>query len=81
MTLKVMVTGSAGFIGFHLSKLMLDLGHIVVGVDALTNYYDPNLKRARLSILEQNPNYKHFSNRIENVSEISIYLKRQIQTV
>ena len=39
---------------------MLDLGHIVVGVDALTNYYDPNLKRARLSILEQNPKLQTF---------------------
>ena len=73
--MKVIVTGSAGFIGFHLSKLMLDLGYIVL-VLVLTNY-DPNLKRARLSILEQNPNYKHFSNRIENVSKFRIYLKNK----
>ena len=70
MTLRIIVTGSAGFIGFHLSKLLLDLGYAVVGIDALTDYYDPDLKRARLSILEQSENYTHYSNRIENFSEI-----------
>ena len=48
MMKKVLVTGSAGFIGFHLSKALLSLGFEVVGVDNLNNYYDPQLKINRL---------------------------------
>ena len=45
--MKVMVTGSAGFIGFHLCRRLIALGHEVVGLDGMTPYYDPALKRAR----------------------------------
>jgi len=48
----VLVTGAAGFIGFHLSRALLDRGIPVVGVDNLTPYYDPALKRARLAELD-----------------------------
>ena len=48
------VTGSAGFIGFHLCKRLLDAGYRVFGVDALTDYYDVELKRARHAILQEN---------------------------
>jgi UDP-glucuronate 4-epimerase len=57
--LTVLVTGSAGFIGFHLSRRLLDEGRAVVGVDSLNAYYDPSLKAARLAILEAYPNYRH----------------------
>ncbi|UBM57647.1 NAD-dependent epimerase/dehydratase family protein [Marinilongibacter aquaticus] len=46
--MKVLVTGAAGFIGFHLTKSLLDQGHMVVGVDNLSDYYSVELKRARL---------------------------------
>ncbi len=46
--MKVLVTGSAGFIGNHLAKRLLDDGHDVVGIDNLNAYYDPALKQARL---------------------------------
>jgi len=49
---KILVTGSAGFIGFHLTKALLNKGHLVVGVDNLNDYYDTNLKRARLDELD-----------------------------
>ena len=47
-----LVTGSAGFIGFHLSQKLLQENHQVIGVDNLNNYYDPKLKKARLLIRE-----------------------------
>lgn len=49
---KILVTGAAGFIGFHLAKRLLARGDQVVGLDNLNDYYDPELKRARLAQLE-----------------------------
>ncbi|MBS3992995.1 MAG: GDP-mannose 4,6-dehydratase [Bacteroidetes bacterium] len=49
---KVLVTGAAGFIGFHLSKLLTNSGYKVVGIDNINDYYDPNLKLARLRQLD-----------------------------
>ena len=51
--MKVLITGSAGFIGFFLAKALLARGDSVVGIDNLNGYYDPALKRARLQDLEQ----------------------------
>lgn len=48
---RVLITGTAGFIGFHLAKLLLAEGFIVHGIDALTDYYDVNLKRRRHQML------------------------------
>lgn len=47
--MKILVTGAAGFIGYHVSKKLVETGHEVVGLDNLNNYYDPKLKLARLS--------------------------------
>lgn len=49
--MKILVTGAAGFIGYHLSKKLIDLGHKVVGLDNINEYYDVNLKYARLNEL------------------------------
>lgn len=49
--MKIFITGVAGFIGFHLTNLLAQSGHDILGVDNLNNYYDPNLKLARLSKL------------------------------
>jgi UDP-glucuronate 4-epimerase len=57
MLKNVLVTGAAGFIGFHLSRKLLSLGYQVVGLDNLNNYYDVSLKKARLSILQKQPNF------------------------
>lgn len=50
--MTVLVTGAAGFIGFHVIRALLDRGELVIGVDNLNDYYDPALKRARLAQLE-----------------------------
>ena len=49
--MKILVTGSAGFIGFHVCKKLLEKGNTVVGIDNLNKYYDQNLKKTRLKIL------------------------------
>jgi len=50
---KVLVTGSAGFIGFHLTRALLELSYHVTGIDNLNDYYDPQLKRHRLNVLDK----------------------------
>lgn len=57
--MTILVTGSAGFIGFHLSRRLLEAGEAVVGLDNLNAYYDPALKAARLAILERHSGYRH----------------------
>jgi UDP-glucuronate 4-epimerase len=54
---KVLVTGSAGFIGFHLSKKLLSQGYHVVGLDNVNDYYDTSLKEDRTKILTQSTNF------------------------
>ena len=56
--MRIFITGSSGFIGFHLSKRLLDKGHNVCGFDSMNTYYDIKLKKARHKILDK---YKKFS--------------------
>lgn len=51
---KILVTGAAGFIGFHLTEVFLKNGYNIVGIDNLNDYYDPQLKHDRLEMLNQN---------------------------
>src|SRR5687768_18544460 len=55
---KILVTGAAGFIGFHLSHRLLDDGHTVVGLDNLNAYYDVRLKEARLALLQPRDGFR-----------------------
>ena len=56
----ILVTGTAGFIGFHLAKELLERGHDVVGYDNVNDYYDPSLKEARLAILSDWEKFKFY---------------------
>src|SRR5580704_8328592 len=53
----VLVTGAAGFIGFHVAQRLLSAGRAVVGLDSVNDYYDPKLKEARLDLLKRDPNF------------------------
>lgn len=55
----ILVTGTAGFIGYHVASRLLADGHAVVGLDIVNAYYDPKLKEARLSLLAEFPEYQH----------------------
>ncbi|ABW68128.1 NAD-dependent epimerase [Desulfosudis oleivorans] len=58
--MNILVTGAAGFIGFHLAKRLCEDGHTVVGVDNINDYYDPGLKNARLALLHPFSNFSFF---------------------
>ncbi|MBW4622853.1 MAG: NAD-dependent epimerase [Cyanosarcina radialis HA8281-LM2] len=56
--MSVLVTGAAGFIGFHVAKYLLDRGDEVIGIDSLNDYYDVNLKLSRLACLQEHPRFQ-----------------------
>ena len=67
---RVLVTGSAGFIGFHLARHLLDDGMTVLGVDAMTDYYDVRLKEKRHEMLLDRPGFDAAKLRIEDVAAL-----------
>lgn len=78
--MKILVTGSAGFIGFHLTKTLLERGDVVVGIDNINDYYDVNLKYARLAETgidkkSENWNQRISSTKYPNYSFIRMHLE------
>lgn len=68
--MRFLVTGTAGFIGFHLAQRLLKDGHSVVGFDALTPYYDPRLKRARHARLLEHEHFVALEARLEDMDAL-----------
>ena len=56
--MKILVTGAAGFIGFHTAKQLLERGETIVGLDNFNDYYDVNLKESRASVLDDFDNFR-----------------------
>lgn len=74
----ILITGCAGFIGFHLSKKLLEKKLKVIGVDAIDSYYSKNLKIDRLNILKKFKNFKFYKNDLKNFDKSLKILKKKI---
>ena len=73
----ILVTGSAGFIGFHLSRKLLDLGYHVVGLDNLNPYYDVGLKKARLELLKPHGQFRFVKGDIQDLQALREVFREQ----
>ena len=71
MKSKIFITGSSGFIGFHLSKKYLNRGFKVHGFDSMNNYYDVSLKKSRLKILNKYKNFSFSKSNLENQKNLN----------
>ena len=71
--MKILVTGSCGFIGFHLSKYFLEKNNFVVGIDNLNSYYSVKLKKDRLKELNKNKKFKNFKFDLQNQKKNKCY--------
>ncbi len=74
--MKILLTGGAGFIGFHVAKRLLEQGHKVVSVDNFNDYYDISLKKARSKILEEFPGFEQNKVDISNYEELKEVFSR-----
>ena len=68
--MRILVTGTAGFIGFHLSEALLQAGHRVVGYDGMTSYYDVALKKRRHQLLSQHEHFRREENMLEDYDRL-----------
>src|SRR6201994_4122127 len=72
----ILVTGAAGFIGFHIARQLLREGRPVVGLDNLNDFYDPSLKQSRLDLLRQQPGFEFVHADLSNRPEIAALFAR-----
>jgi len=79
--MNFLISGSAGFIGFHLSEFLLKKKHNVYGVDDLNSYYDVKLKKSRLDILKKYKNFIFFKRKIEDIKIVKFFKKKKIDII
>ena len=78
----ILVTGAAGFIGFHIARRLLAEGREIVGLDSLNAYYDPSLKQARLDILRADPRFSFVQDDLANrVAMAKLFAKHRFGVV
>ena len=75
--MKILVTGAAGFIGFHVSKRLLESDYEVVGLDNINDYYDINLKKNRLKILKNYKRFVFYKNNLEDKEAVEQLFKTE----
>ena len=75
--MKVLVTGAAGFIGMHVCQRLLARGDEVIGIDNLNDYYDVQLKQARLARLQQSDNFRFAQTDVADASALSKVFQSQ----
>jgi len=75
--MKILVTGAAGFIGFHTSRRLLEDGHEVVGLDSINDYYDVDLKNDRLKILREHGKFTFHKNSLEDKEAVDHLFKKE----
>lgn len=75
--MKILVTGAAGFIGFHTSLRLLEDGHEVIGLDNVNDYYDVELKRDRLKILQDHSTFSFYENNLEDKKAVDRLFKKE----
>ena len=75
MMKKILITGVAGFIGYHLSKKLLNNNYHIIGIDNLNDYYNPFLKKDRLEILNELPKLK----KLMDDQNLNLYIKKVIE--
>lgn len=68
--MRFLITGTAGFIGYHLARRLLDAGHFVVGFDGMTDYYDVALKKARHEVLSRSNGFRPVIARLEDLDAL-----------
>jgi len=79
--MKVLITGCAGFIGFHLARKLLSEGSKVYGVDSINDYYDINIKNDRLKILKKFDNFSFFKKDISDPSIIEVFSEEDFDNI
>jgi UDP-glucuronate 4-epimerase len=78
----ILITGAAGFIGYHLTKRLLSLGYPIIGVDNMNDYYEVSLKEERLNLLEKHANFNLFRVALEDRQAIGdIFVQHEITCV
>lgn len=80
--MNILVTGAAGFIGFHVTQRLLAAGHQIVGIDNLNDYYDVGLKQSRLDLIAQHPSFRFIKMELADRAAIaSLFEKHAFQRV